>query len=111
MPGPEPTAETPAGPPQEQPPIIFVNVPEFYADGQIFSATPFTVTLSFMVTPLGPGDTLRPVAIVRMSPEHAKVMAIALRKNMKAFEAQLGVTIALAPDALKQFNIDLAEDW
>jgi hypothetical protein len=48
---------------------------------------PFTVTLGFTLAPQAqPGTQVAtPVATIRMSLEHAKVMAIILRKQLKQF--------------------------
>ena len=46
-----------------------------------------------------------------MSPEHAKVMAILLRRQLKDFEAQLGRPVPLHPQVAQQLGLSPTEDW
>jgi hypothetical protein len=46
-----------------------------------------------------------------MSLEHAKVMAIILRKQLKQFEEQLGAEIALPLQVYQQLGVSPKEDW
>jgi hypothetical protein len=87
--------------------------PILYSDGLQVGISPFTVTLAFTVAPPAqPGTQVPiPVATIRMSPEHAKVMAIILRKQMKQFEQQLGREIALPHQVFQQLGLSAAEDW
>ncbi len=89
------------------------QVPEVYADGAQFAISPFTVILVFTVQPAGQPGTVAPakVAHVRMSPEHAKVMAILLRKQLKNFEEQLGDPIPIHPQLAQQLGISRQDDW
>jgi hypothetical protein len=48
---------------------------------------------------------------MRMSVEHAKVMAILLTKQLKAYEQQLGQPIPLHPQLYTQLGISRQEDW
>ena len=48
---------------------------------------------------------------VRMSLEHAKVMAIVLRKQIKSYESQTGVDIQLPQQVYQQLGISKQEDW
>ncbi len=54
-----------------------MDEPILYSDGIQVGISPFTVTLGFTVAPPVQSGTQAPipVATVRMSPEHAKVMA------------------------------------
>ena len=60
-----------------------MDEPILYSDGIQIGVSPFTVTLGFTVAPQAqPGTQVAtPVATIRMSLEHAKVMAIILRKQ------------------------------
>ena len=84
-----------------------------YSDGIQVGISPFTVTLQFTVAPaVQPGTQVpTPVATIRMSPEHAKVMAIILRKQLKQFEQQLGQDIALPHQVYQQLGLSPKEDW
>jgi hypothetical protein len=84
-----------------------------YSDGIQVGFSPFTVTLTFTVAPPAQPGTQAPipVATIRMSPEHAKVMAIILRKQIKQFEQQLGRDIALPHQVFQQLGLSQAEDW
>jgi uncharacterized protein DUF3467 len=87
--------------------------PVVYSDGIQVGISPFTVTLGFTVAPQAQPGTQAPtpVATVRMSLEHAKVMAIILRKQLKQFEEQLGAEIALPNQVYQQLGISSKEDW
>jgi hypothetical protein len=90
-----------------------MDQPMLYCDGVQVGISPFTVTLSFTVAPHPPvhGQGPLPVATIRMSPEHAKVMAIILRRQLKQFEEQLGQPIALPPQVYQQLGLSPKEDW
>lgn len=90
-----------------------MDQPLLYSDGVQVGISPFTVTLSFTVAPQPPvhGQAPAPVATIRMSPEHAKVMAIILRRQLKQFEEQLGQPIALPPQVYQQLGLSPKEDW
>jgi hypothetical protein len=85
-----------------------------YADGAQVSVSPFTVTLMLTVAPPGAsGGTVPPTKVgeVRMSLEHAKVMAIVLRKQLKSYEESIGGQIALHPQVWNQLGLSRQEDW
>ncbi len=85
-------------------------VPEFYIDGYGIQAHQYTVELAFTLAQPAQ-DKPRTVAIVRMSPEHAKVMAMLFRRNIKDWEKQFGVEISIPPKVLETHEIDLERDW
>jgi Protein of unknown function (DUF3467). len=89
------------------------DYPEVYTDGVEFQFSPYTVTLSFTMAPVGRGATAPPerVANVRMSLEHAKILAILMRKNLKGVEDQLGAQIVLPSAVYQQLGISPQEDW
>jgi hypothetical protein len=85
-----------------------------YSDGVQVGCAPFTIALTFTVSPSpGRGTQLPPktVADIRMSPEHAKVMAIILRRQIKDFEQQLGKPIPIHPQVAQQLGLSPSEDW
>lgn len=72
--------------------------PEFYADQLQIGSNPWGFIFTFgLASQGGP----RPVATVRMSPHHAKVMALMLRRIVQEWEGNMGQTIEF-PDALKK---------
>jgi hypothetical protein len=84
-----------------------------YSDGVQVGCAPFTIALTFTVSP-APGKGTTPphaVADIRMSPEHAKVMTIILRRQLKDFEQQQGREIPLHPQVMQQLGLSPAEDW
>ena len=87
--------------------------PVVYSDGIQIGVSPFTVTLGFTLAPQAqPGtQAATPVATVRMSLEHAKVMAIILRRQLKQFEEQLGTDIPLPTQVYQQLGVSPKEDW
>jgi hypothetical protein len=88
------------------------GIPEFYADGLQVGINPFTTVLAFIQQPLQVGTSPPTrVANVRMSLEHAKVMAIILRKQLKQFEQGMGNEIPLHPSLYTQLGISKQEDW
>jgi hypothetical protein len=97
-----------SGPQQSPAPGFIMAVPEFYADAAVFEASPYTFTLNLGVS--GAGGA-RPVATVRMSHAHAKVLAILLKRFLKEAEEQLGGPIAVTPKLLQERGIDLERDW
>ena len=84
-----------------------------YSDGLSVGCAPFTVTLLFTVSnpPHKANLPQTVVADIRLSPEHAKVMAIILRKQLKDFEEQMGRAIPLHPHVMKNLGISPSEDW
>ncbi len=84
-----------------------------YSDGLQVGCAPFTIALTFTVSP-NPGKGNIPPAVVadiRMSPEHAKVMTIVLRRQLKDFEMQLGRPIPMHPQVAQSLGISPNEDW
>jgi hypothetical protein len=84
-----------------------------YSDGVQVGCAPFTVALTFTVSASPSKGNQMPavVADIRMSPEHAKVMAIILRRQLKDFEQQLGRDIPIHPQVAQQLGLSPAEDW
>ena len=84
-------------------------VPEFYADAFRITVSPYTAYLQFSVGD-PPSSGFRPVAALRMSPEHAKVMAIILKRIIRETEREAGYEIALHPTIVKENHLDL-DEW
>ena len=87
-------------------------IPDVYCDGVGIQVSPFGLVLNLTQSPPTPG-TQQPktAAYVRMSLEHAKVMAIMLRKVLKQTEEQQGSPIVLHPLIYTQMGISRQEDW
>ena len=85
------------------------GLPEFYVDGYRFAATPYTINLVFTLG-TGTGQT-RNLVNVRMSPSHAKVMAILFKRNVQSYEEQFGSEITIPQKILDQFGINPPVDW
>ena len=88
--------------------------PEFYADGFQVTTTPFGVNMTFSLREPHPNPT-KPVATndmatVRMSPEHAKIVSMMLIKQIRTYEREAGLTIALPQEVYAQLGI-AEEDW
>lgn len=82
---------------------------EFYVDGFGFLGSPYTVMVTFNVGQ-AKGDPME-VVTLRMSPQHAKVMAILFKRNMKAYEEQMGSEIPVSPNTLASLEVDLETEW
>jgi hypothetical protein len=89
------------------------EVPELYTDTVQVGLGPFGAILSFAMQPAGQTGGMPPIKVcnMRMSLEHAKVLAIILRKNIRNFEAQLGTEIPIHPMVFTQLGLSSREDW
>ena len=100
---------------------------EVYSDLFTFRMSPYTAILEFGIRPLpqrgaapaAPEDIGLPraeraeperAAVIRMSPEHAKVLAIVVRRHIQEYERQNGITIDVPQRILQELNIP-PEDW
>jgi len=90
------------------------EAPDIYCDGVQIGLTPFDVMIELGRRPAGlpPQADAKPVRVgtIRMSLQHAKVFAIILRKNLKAYEDATG-PISMHPELRKQLGISKEEDW
>lgn len=92
------------------------NVPDFYADQFTMAQSAYGIAFSFNLSPSTPGPMPRqqqstPQVVVRMSLEHAKIMAMMVRKNLKQYELEhLGDAIKLPRHVLQQMNLS-EDDW
>jgi hypothetical protein len=92
------------------------KLPGYYANAVQTAISPFDMTFIFSdqqpeITEAGVRTAQHPVCAVKMSLEHAKVMAIILRKTLKEHEDTLGGPIALHPQMCQQLGISPREDW
>jgi hypothetical protein len=92
------------------------DVPDIYCDGVNIAMTPYDLLLLLTqqkakITGSGQASiSPSSVGVVRMSLEHAKVLAILLKRNLKEYEDKVG-TIPLHPEAAKNLGISKEEDW
>ena len=88
-----------------------METPQYYSDGVEISLTmPWTVALTFSVKDTTDDRTPVPQAIVRMSPEHAKVVAMMLSKILKHYEEESKSPINLPDDLFQAFGLSRS-DW
>jgi hypothetical protein len=91
------------------------EVPDLYTDTVQVGVGPFGILLAFAMAPAGAGQLGggQPIKVcnLRMSIEHAKILSIILRKNIKTFEGQLGSDIPIHPQVLQQLGLSIREDW
>ena len=79
--------------------------PEYYADQLQIGTSPWGFMFQFgLLSPGGP----RPVCTVRMSPQHAKVMALLLKRLIAEWEGNMGQKIEF-PDKIRE-ELNLPED-
>jgi hypothetical protein len=88
----------------------FEEVPEYYTDSVNFMTNIYGFALDFgvmVVQDQPPKSQVR----VRMSPQHAKIMSLLLRKNVQEYEKRIG-TIILPEGLYKDLGIqdDMAEE-
>jgi hypothetical protein len=87
------------------------GVPDIYCDGTQMALTPYDVMIFLQRRLADPSKQEGvSVGVLRMSLEHAKVFAIMLRKNLKAYEDTTG-PIPMHPQLMKDLGISKAEDW
>lgn len=90
------------------------ELPDIYCDQVSVAQSPFGIAITFALSASTPpavpaqGD---PKAVVRMSLEHAKIMIMMLRKQLKQYELEhLGEQIRIPATALQQMKLS-EEDW
>lgn len=90
------------------------GIPEFYVDKSTVTISPFGAALSFGLNPPHPSpgqqqsapDTVR----LRMSLEHAKLVSMLLRRQLKLFEEQMGAKINMPSQVYNSVGLS-QEDW
>ena len=89
------------------------KAPDLYTDSVQIQLSPFGALFVLMLVPPGQGPNTVPekLAHVRMSLEHAKVLAIMLRKQLQKFEHDMGDKIPIHPSVAQQVGISRQEDW
>ncbi len=78
------------------------EVPEYYASSVTLATNIYDVTLQFrvQVPPVAPGQppSERPVCVVRMSPQHAKMLALILTNAIQDYEARFQTRLPIPSD-------------
>jgi len=88
------------------------EIPEFYSDAiEINLTMPWTVALTFGLRSTEAERKPTSVARIRMSPEHAKVMAMLLRRQLKKYEEDTDTQINLPADLYAKLGLVSFEDW
>jgi hypothetical protein len=89
-------------------------VPDFFSDTFDFTFTPYGMVFAFGARPVraGPGELAAPVdrAVVRMSLEQAKILAMLLRRELNRYERASGVSIGLPNEVYEQLDLN-PDDW
>lgn len=90
----------PTPPRQVTPSDVFA--PEYYADQLQVGSNPWGFIFQFgLVSEGGP----RPVATVRMSPQHAKVMGLLLKRMVREWEETMGQPIQFPAQLISDLNL------
>lgn len=87
-----------------------VRIPEYYTDSVNFMTNLYGFTLDFAVMD-AQEQPPRSQVRVRMSPQHAKIMSLLLRKNVQEYERRIG-TIILPEQLYRDLGItdDMADE-
>jgi len=89
------------------------DIPEFYIDQFRMNVNPYGTAITFGLASPHPTTgqaQVRDTVLIRMSLEHMKVMAIILKKNLKAYEEQTQALINIPRAILNQMGLS-QEDW
>lgn len=91
------------------------NVPDIYVDQMRVTVGVFGVNITFGLSEPHPTQGGMPRQTeervrVRMSPEHAKIMALMLRRQLKTYEREAGVTIEIPANVYTGLGV-AEEDW
>lgn len=91
-----------------------VEVPEFYVDQFTVTVGVYGITMSLGLTPPHPAPgqpaTPKDLVRVRMSLEHAKVMTMILRRQLKHYEREAGLSIDVPMSVYTGLGVS-PEDW
>ena len=82
------------------------KLPEFYTDSVNFMTNIYGFTLEFGIMQAQDAPPEQ-VCRIRMSPQHAKIMSLLLRKNVQEYERRIGTVIL--PDGLYK-DLGIADD-
>ncbi len=88
-------------------PEDFVGIPEYYTDSVNFMTNIYGFTLEFGVMQAQDAPP-RSLVRIKMSPQHAKIMSLLLRKNVQEYEKRIGTVIL--PEGLYQ-ELGIQDDY
>ncbi len=96
-------------------PDIESEVPDVYADQFLMTSSVWGVNLTFGKTspqppPAGQAPTTIRQTVVRMSLQHAKIMAMIMRKQLKKQERESGVDVVIPHEVYNSLELS-SEDW
>ncbi|MCX6022934.1 MAG: hypothetical protein NTZ05_14630 [Chloroflexi bacterium] len=90
------------------------ELPDVYVDEFQANLSPYTVSMTFSLSAAlpGPGSVTpaSPKMVVRTSLQHAKIMAMILRSQLKDYERETGAEITLPMEVYRSIGI-APEDW
>jgi Protein of unknown function (DUF3467) len=78
--------------------------PDLYTDSVRIGTNPYGLTIQFGLAADSPGEA-KPVATIRMSPQHALVFSALLRQHLRAYTEQVG-SISLPDQLFEDLGID-----
>jgi hypothetical protein len=87
-------------------PEDLISLPEYYTDSVNFMTNIYGFTLEFGVMQQQ-DDPPRQLVRIKMSPQHAKIMSLLLRKNVQEYERRIGTVIL--PEGLYQ-DLGIVDD-
>jgi hypothetical protein len=89
------------------------QIPDVYCDTAQINLSPvdMILLLSRRSPRIGTTEPATPVGYIRTSLEHAKILAIILRRTLKKYEDDLGSPIQLPLTIYQQLGISPQEDW
>ena len=90
------------------------DVPEFYVDQFRVTANAYGLALTFGLTPPHPQQAQpvipRDLVRLRMSLEHAKIMVMILKRQLRAYEQETGLPINIPHAVYHGLGLS-SEDW
>ncbi len=92
------------------------DVPDVYTDQVTMAQSPYGITFTFSLSPSTPSpvpgqNQAEPQVVLRMSLEHAKVLAMLIRRNLKQYELEhLADPIRIPAAVLQQMRLS-EQDW
>lgn len=89
-----------------RPDEMILDIPEYYTDSVNFMTNIYGFTLEFGVMQQQE-EPPRPQVRIKMSPQHAKIMSLLLRKNVQEYERRIGTIIL--PEGLYN-DLGIADD-
>ena len=73
-------------------PDDMIRIPEYYTDSVNFMTNIYGFTLEFGMMQ-AQEEPPRSLVRIKMSPQHAKIMSLLLRKNVQEYERRIGTVI------------------